>query len=285
MGTGGVCVRRDGRRRLPEAGIRSVLSEKYVHFFRLRNCSEDDSHRIYGRRRQVRRTDPSEPFGGIRNMNKRQCRRAKCGTALALAILVSSGCARSPEAREAKFLAAGHQYFDTKDYARALIQFKNAADVKRGTAEPYYQLGLAYIALGDYSSGYQALRKAVDLDPKHLPSQIKKAELEAHSSQPELRSRAEAKIREVLTQSPGNTDALSVLALAEWQLGKRENAEAELLRVLRQAPQDIQASLNLAAVKYVEKDLAGAESVMKQAAAASPKSPIPILALGDLALL
>ena len=218
-------------------------------------------------------------------MNKEYCGRARYSAAIVLAILVFSGCARTPEAKEASFLAAGKQYLEKKDYARAIIQFKNAAGIKRGTAEPYYQLGLAYVALGDHFSGYKAFRKAVDLDPKHLQAQIKTAELEAYSNLPELRNKGEAKIREVLAQAPNNTDALNVLALAEWRLGKRENAQAELLQVLRQAPQDIQASLNLAAVKYMEKDFAGAEAVMKQAAAASPKSPVPLLALGDLSLL
>lgn len=217
----------------------------------------------------------------VRNM-KIRCESARHGAAMMLAALLLAGCVRSPQAREAKFLAAGQQYLEKKDYARAIIEFKNAAGVKRGSAEPYYRLGLAYVGLGDYVSGYQALNKAVELDPKHLQAQIKKAELEASSAQPELRIQAESKIRDILAQSPNNTDALSVLALAEWRLGKREDAKEELLRVLRQAPQDIRASLNLAAVKYMENDLAGAESVMKQAAAASPKSPVPLLALGDL---
>ena len=215
-------------------------------------------------------------------MNKKNYGSARFSAGIMLAILVFSSCARSPEAREAKFMAAGKEYFEKKDYARAIIQFKNAAAVKRSTADVYYQLGLAYIGLGDYHSAYAAFGKAIELDPKHVQAQIKKAELEASSTSESLRATAATSMRGLVTQSPNNTDALSVLAMAEWRLNKPANAEAELMRVLRQAPQDIQASLNLAAVKYMDKDMAGAETVMKQAAAASPKSPVPLLALGDL---
>src|SRR5712692_9666599 len=144
MGTGGVCVRCDRRRRSPEAGIRSVLSEKYVHLFRLRNCFENDSHRIYGHGRQMTRGTVGTISEEIRNMNKKQCQRARYSAAIVL-ILVFSGCGRSPEVKESKFMATGQQYLEKKDYARAIIQFKNAAGIKRGTAEPYYQLGMAYI--------------------------------------------------------------------------------------------------------------------------------------------
>jgi len=215
-------------------------------------------------------------------MNKKHYGSAGFSAGIMLAVLVFSSCAKSPEAREAKFVAAGKQYFEKKDYLRAIIQFKNAAAVKRSNADVYYQLGLAYIGLGDYRSAHAAFSKAVDLDPKHVQAQIKKAEIEASSTSESHRETAANSMRKLVAQSPDNADALSALAMADWQLGNRANAEGELMQVLRHAPQDIQASLNLAAVKYMEKDMAGAETVMKQAAAANPKSPVPLLALGDL---
>jgi len=215
-------------------------------------------------------------------MNKKNYGSARFSAGIMLAILVFSSCARSPEAREAKFMADGKQHLERKDYARAILLFKNAAALKRGSADVYYQLGLAYIGLRNYRSAYAALKKAVELDPQHVQAQIKKAELEASSTDEGLRATAETSMRGLVTQSPNNTDALSVLTMAELRLNKPADAERDLMRLLQQAPQDIQASLNLATVKYMEKDMAGAETVMKQAAAANTKSPVPLLALGDL---
>src|SRR5260370_20791059 len=82
MGAGGVCLRRDRRRRLPETGIRSVVSEEYVYLVRLRNCSEDDSHRIYGHGRQMRRTAPSDGQAVITFTNANRFEEGRCGSAV-----------------------------------------------------------------------------------------------------------------------------------------------------------------------------------------------------------
>src|SRR5437879_10530213 len=68
--------------------------------------------------------------------------------ALLLAGLVMSGCAMTPAAKEARFLTAGKKDLEKKNYARAAIQFQNAARAKKGDSEPYYQLALAYIGMG-----------------------------------------------------------------------------------------------------------------------------------------
>ena len=49
---------------------------------------------------------------------------------LTLAILTLSGCDQSPDAREASFLEKGRKEFEKKNYAVAILHFKNASEAK-----------------------------------------------------------------------------------------------------------------------------------------------------------
>jgi tetratricopeptide (TPR) repeat protein len=213
-------------------------------------------------------------------MNKKHYARAGCGAGLVLAILVSSGCVRSPEAKEAAFLDAGKNALAKKDYARALIQFRNAAVLKKGDAEPY-QAALAYIGTGDYTRGAQALNKALQLDPKHLKAQIKLAELLRATGKEQNLAEAETRIKGVLAISPGNADALNAQALTEWDRGRFADARRSLAQAVEQAPQNLLAANNLAIVKRAENDFAGAEKVYKSAITSNPHLAAPLVMLGN----
>ena len=86
-----------------------------------------------------------------------------------IAILTLSACHQSPEAREAAFLDKGKKAFQKKDYAVAILQFKNASAAKPWDAEPYYQLGLSYKAEGDFKSAADGFRKAIEANPGTRP--------------------------------------------------------------------------------------------------------------------
>lgn len=200
---------------------------------------------------------------------------------LLLAALLFSGCALTPEAREGRFLKLGKSYMDKKDYSRAAIEFQNAIRVKKGDAEPYYQLSLAYMAMGDYRSGIPFLRRALELNPNHLQAKVNLAELMGIAGGEYLR-KAEAQARGVLAVNPDDSDALNALAIAEWKLGEHQNAERDLARAISSAPQNLRASMNLALAKVYQKDMTGAEQIIKAAGEANPKSAEPPVALGEL---
>ena len=58
-----------------------------------------------------------------------------------------SACTQSPQAKEAKYLEKGKKEFEKKNYAVAILHFKNAMAAQPRDAEPYYQLGLAHMAV------------------------------------------------------------------------------------------------------------------------------------------
>src|SRR6202035_5146143 len=94
----------------------------------------------------------------------------------AVAILLGLvGCARSPHAKEAKFLARGKALMEKKDYIRAILEIKNAVRAMPNDAEPYYRLGLAYLASGSVPGAYAAFRKATELNPNHSAAQMQLA--------------------------------------------------------------------------------------------------------------
>src|SRR5882672_11009229 len=164
------------------------------------------------------------------------------GAGVLLAAVFISACGLTPDGKEAKFLQLGKKDMANKDCARAAIDFQNAIRVKMTNAEPYYQLSLAYMAMGDYQSGIPALQKALELNPKHLEAKIKMAELLASGSGERHLHGAEASARQALLASPENTDALNALAVAEWKLGQSRNAEMDFLRAVNSAPQNIRAA-------------------------------------------
>ena len=82
------------------------------------------------------------------------------------------GCGSSPQAKEAKFLKKGQEYLAKKDYARATLEFRNAANVMPRDAEPHYQTGLVFLETGNMASAVNAFQKATALDPKHAAAQL-----------------------------------------------------------------------------------------------------------------
>ena len=82
-----------------------------------------------------------------------------------------AGCSFTPRQKEADFLRKGREFLEKKDYARAILQFQNAAKSVPNDAEPYYQLGRAGVASGNAVGAYAALKKAVELNPNHAGAQ------------------------------------------------------------------------------------------------------------------
>ena len=208
-----------------------------------------------------------------------------CAVAALSAGLLAVGCNRSPQAREAQYLKRGAALTAKKDYGRAILEFRNAIKAMPKDAEPYYQLGLTYLAAGNFANGFVALRRATELNPKHAGAQLKLSEImTASPNQADLRN-AVGRLESVLTASPDNIEATDTLAMAEWRLGKIDDASKRLEEALQRFPASLRSSIQLARLKLIQKDLSGAEGVLKKAAASAPKSPDAAVALGELYLL
>src|ERR1039458_7735004 len=131
-----------------------------------------------------------------------------------LVVLVSS-CARSPEARSARYIEAGKKLLQNHDPSRAILELRNAVRTTPNNAEAYYHLSLAYFAAGDLRLGVATLRKALELNPKHGGAQLRMAQLMAMASDQEMVKDAQKRLEQMLQDAPDDVDALHALAFTE----------------------------------------------------------------------
>ena len=173
------------------------------------------------------------------------------------------GCSRRET--EARYLQKGTAYLSKWDYARAILEFKNAAAAAPLDAEPYYRLGLTYAKMNDPMLSAASLKRATELNPRHNGAQLKLAELLATSAERPLLEDAEQRASQLLLPAAtDNAAVLTVLATAEWNLGKKEAAEQHLNEAFRVNP-NVNAAVQLARIRLDNKDSKGAEALLQQA--------------------
>jgi tetratricopeptide (TPR) repeat protein len=204
------------------------------------------------------------------------------GFLAALAGVVLLGCHAAPQAKEADFLKRGDSRLAAKDYARALLEYRNASAAMPKDAEPHYRAGLVYLDTRDVRSAIQEFRRAIGLNPKHSGAQLKLAELMTATRNPELIQKAAQSLVDIFGASPSDPEVLDTLALAQWKLGKPEEATQMMEQALKRFPAYLQSSVTLARMKLSRKDWSGAEEVLKKAAADAPRSSQAALALGNV---
>jgi putative PEP-CTERM system TPR-repeat lipoprotein len=199
-------------------------------------------------------------------------------------VFASAACSQSPEERRKKFIAAGDRLVQKKDWARAILEFKNAAQAMPAHPEAYYRLALAHLAEGDVRMGIIYLQKTLQLDPKHVDAQLKLAELMIVSEDQTILQDAQNRLRSLLAATPDSAEAVTALALAEWKLAQPALAEKHLMEVLQRMPRNLQAAVSLARIKVAQKKFAEAEAQLQSIARQSPPMAAAYVALGEFYL-
>lgn len=195
------------------------------------------------------------------------------------------GCRRTPQEKEARYIKAGQEFMQKTDYSRAVLNFLNAARAVPADAEPYYQLGLAYLGSNNIPRAAGSFRKATELNPKHWQANLKLAELMAATRNAALLEEAANRIHGVLEALPENTEAMNALAVTELRQGNTAEAVDRLEKTLEKFPAHLQSAMLLARVKLGQRDFPGAEAALQKAVAAAPGSAPPLEALGRLYIL
>src|SRR5690242_14038962 len=207
----------------------------------------------------------------MHNTIVRRTRSRRFATLLGTGVLgmcvAFSGCMRSPQEKEARYLESGKRLFESKDYARAAIQFMNAAKTMPNDAEPRYQLALVYLAQRQRESAIRSLQTAINLNRNHEQAQLKLAELMIALGDKQKVEEGQQKLQQLLNTMPPNAELLDALAAAEWKLGNRQDAEKQFEEAVSKFPQHLVSAVALARVKRAHNDLPGAEAVLQKAAA------------------
>ena len=186
-------------------------------------------------------------------------------------LMLAAGCDRSPQARRNQYLAKGKTFLQKQSYSRAVLEFKNAAQVAPADAEVYYQLGIAYSGMQDFRSAVMSFRKSVDLDPKHTMAQLRYSQLASMTNDKDMIEDARNRLKALLQRSSGNAEMLNALAFTDLKLGNAADAERTLEQALAQSPGEVGAALLLAQTKLSQKNPQAAEAVLKKACQDAPK--------------
>ena len=197
-------------------------------------------------------------------------------------LLFLAGCAGTPEQQYARFLQRGKKLLDSGNAERAVLEFRGAIQLKPDEAEGYYWIAQGFLSENKVTEAVVALRRATTLNPGYSAAQLKLAELMIRSRDDQLLKDAELRIQKILTDNPGDNDALFTLAAAQAQMGKVEDAEKYLNEVLTRSPANLRSKMALALLKVAQKDLNGAEQILKGAIQQVPNSADAIVALGTL---
>ena len=200
---------------------------------------------------------------------------------MVLLSLLLLGCAGTPEANSARYLREGKELAAKKDYARAILQFKNASKFMPNDAEPYYQLGLTAAAMGDAATASAYLNRARALNPKHVDAILALADLFTRAAPPSVIEQGRRLAQEALAIAPGNLKALNLIALADLRTGHAKPAAAQLEDLSRRFPNDTGTAINLARVRFAMNDQRGAEDLLRNATVNSPQDATAFFALAD----
>lgn len=164
----------------------------------------------------------------------------------------------------------------THDVSSAIVSFGAAVKLMPLNAEAHYRIGSANLTVGNGRIAAEELQKAVQLDPEHWQAHLKLAEMKATSSDSVVLAEAEHEIIAALERFPRDADALGILGIVEWKLGRPAEAKRALERSLQLTPGQPNEVLTLARMELGSGDVAAAEKLLRQTAETSA-TPVPLL--------
>lgn len=169
------------------------------------------------------------------------------------------------------YVSSGEQYMAKRDYASALIQFRNAAQAAPNDAGVRMLMARASLNSGDVATAEKEARKALDLGETRDVVMPLLARIHLAKGDPEQVVRDS---REVDLSTPAaKADFGMLLGVAYLELGRLDQAEASFQEVLRIQPQHLEAEVGGARVLFVRGDYTGAGQALDEILAADPAMP------------
>jgi tetratricopeptide (TPR) repeat protein len=169
------------------------------------------------------------------------------------------------------------------DYIHALAEYQDlllrvdSADRAR-LAAVYLRAGECLWRLDQPNDALKAFANAAAAQPSNATAHLRIAEIYVGPAP----ARSLEELREVLALQPENAEAISVMGAAYSSAGQFALAKLAYQRALELDPTRATVAVALADLQYRELDTASARATLKNAADASPHSPVPWLALGRM---
>lgn len=194
-------------------------------------------------------------------------------TALLGSLLLFASCGQSLESH----LERGEQFFNSRKYDAALMQYRAASDIDDTSADAHWGLARTYEKQEKFLETIESLRKVADLAPENLEAKTKLGNYYLLFSPPQVHD-AERLLDDILKQDKNYIEGHLLKATIYSITGK---SEAEILAVIRHAINlDKKRTESYLALSryYMRVDKADlAEATIKEAIAANPKR-----ALGEI---
>jgi tetratricopeptide (TPR) repeat protein len=188
------------------------------------------------------------------------------GALLLVIALINWSC--TPQIRKARYSKQAERHFKAGQYDEAKIEYLKLLRVDPRNAVAYARMGQMWLEEGSPLRAGTFLAGAIKFDPKDWASHIRLAKSYGLIGQPaEERQAAES----ILKQAPDNGEALLLLAEASRSPDDYSATEQETTRFPNKQSAYFQLVAGLLALR--KSDLAAAETAVKLALAADPKSP------------
>jgi tetratricopeptide (TPR) repeat protein len=208
-------------------------------------------------------------------------------------VAVSSTACGGAQARRAKHMAKGREFFAAANYPKARVEFQNALQIAPTDAEARYENGLVDEKLGKIREAAQFYQATIDVAPDFIGARahlariillsgdvaraldLVKPGLEKHSDDVDLlvvravgrwrdkdADGAMSDAQRAVALDPKNEDAVSALAGLYTSSGANDKAQALLESSIQKIPDSVDLRLVLAQLYTQEKRSADAEGVL-----------------------
>lgn len=138
--------------------------------------------------------------------------------------------------------------------------------------------GQSLISDKEFEKGIAELKKAIELDPKHIPTYLTLAQAYMQMKNP---AGAEDALKQALAVDPKSLDIVVALGDLRLLTGKTDEAEAQYKQALELAPDKEAVYVKLGGFYQLVRKYSDAEAVYQKLAAAKPNHETPQLILGE----
>lgn len=183
---------------------------------------------------------------------------------LALSVVLAS-CAGNPQKARLKYLQKGDAYMKQKQYASAVIEYRNALKVDPRYSDAYFALAKAELAQGNPQGGYQSLTQAISVDPSRVDVRIARASLLSTSPNGKDEAQGVEDVKYVLQKEPNNAEAHRVLGSLLFDQHQFDQSLQEFSKAATIAPNEPASYIGMARANLALHNAADAELNLKKA--------------------
>ncbi len=178
-----------------------------------------------------------------------------------------AGC-DNPENNAVKYIERGNAQFAQGDYAKARVEYKNAARIKPTDPEVRYRLGLVDEAQGDFQNAFANFLRAEQQNAQYVPAKLKLAQYFLAGEQYD---QSQERLNAAFVIEPDNAEAHALLGALLLRKKDFAGTEKAALFALDKDPANITAVSVLTGLYSAQGDEAKAGEALEKGIARNPK--------------